>query len=108
MLCGTQWEWPNQNRLKEAISAMACAIWGPNRRMRAREIVLGVLNDVERAHPCGAIIYILFVDARRVLNKGQTLYDLTLEMFYHIKNPNWRRQRWAGEVPYTGCADDWV
>ena len=68
-ISGTMWSLPSKKAANSLRGEILRAVWGKGRKLRAPEIVLGVLHDPTRADPLGAIVYKRLADARRLMRK---------------------------------------
>ncbi len=85
-ISGSLWDLPSAKSLDGLRASTLNAIWGKNRKQRAREIVLAILNDPVKTDPLAAMVYRRLDNARRLFKKDHNrylfachLYELTKE-----------------------------
>ncbi len=78
--CGSQWHLPRADLQVKAANTVVTALWGPRRKLRSREIVLGTLHDPTRVDPVSSIIYKRFSDARRAMLRSEDRHNYAIHV----------------------------
>ncbi len=68
--CGCLWNLPRVDLQVKAANTVVGALWGKRRKMRAKEVVLGVIHDPTRVDPTSSLVYRRLLDARRALSRS--------------------------------------
>ncbi len=68
--CGCQWSLPRVELQVKAANTVTGALWGRRRKLRAKEVVLGLLHDPAKVDPASSLLYKRLLDARRVLKRS--------------------------------------